>query len=326
VKPSSLVVTTILSSLLLSLVIDGCGKSDENPPSRTAGTSGTSTSAAPAGGEGGGAPALSAGQGGQTEVSVPSAPGGAGEGGSGGQGAGVGEAGGAGQGGAFEGGAGQAGAGGAAECAVTRIGAVATAKSCAELLAGDASLTDGTYQLDLDGSGPFPSLPFYCDMTQGGWTLVANQVPGSPLPDDQCTVEPTHFGTQDQSYRIGLPVVAEIRPTVAWKLTDATNSVYFKPECVVDWSVNYDTLSPMPELCTTGYTTTAFSAIKNGSWKRASVRGIGINNLGADCSIRIYESHMLTDGTIEASSLDAGLAAPCVYTQYATQRVSLWFR
>ena len=35
---------------------------------------------------------------------------------------------------------------------------VATAKSCGERLAGVASLADGTYQLVLDATGPFPSL------------------------------------------------------------------------------------------------------------------------------------------------------------------------
>lgn len=314
----------VFSCLALASIANGCG-SDTKTASSSAGTSGSGGSAEPSGGYAGEpSPEGDAGQGGGGQAGAGNV-GGAGldEGGSGPDAAGAGAGGLA---PAGEAGAGQAGVGGAGECPVARIGTVAKAKSCAELLAADGTLTNGSYQLDLDGSGPFPSLPYYCDMLHGGWTLVANQVAGEPLPDDQCTVQPTHFGTENRSYRIGMPVVAEIRPTLAWKLTDATNTVYFKPACVVDWSVNYDTPSPKPELCTTGYTTTDFNVIENGTWKRASVRGIGINNDGADCSIRIYESHMLSDGTIEPSSLDAGLAAPCIYTHYTVERVSLWFR
>lgn len=313
----------VVSSLVVSAIAYGCGSSETQSHPGAAGKGAEPVNSAGPGGDSGAPEGKlgDAGHGGETEpgTTTTAEGGAAGSGGAGGSAT-------AGAAASDAGAAGAAGAGGAAECYVAGIGDAATAKSCAELLEADDTLRNGSYQLDLDGTGPFPSLPYYCDMTGGGWTLVANQVAGAPLPDDQCTVEPSHFGSEGKSYRIGMPVVAQIRPTLAWKLTDATNTVYFKPACVVDWSVNHDTPSASADVCTTGYTTTAFTMIKNGGWKRASVRGIGINNYAADCSIRIYESHMDTDGMIESTSIAAGLAAPCVYQNYASERVSLWFR
>ncbi len=46
--------------------------------------------------------------------------------------------------------------------------------SCSALLAADPTLTDGIYALDVDGSGPIPSASAYCDMTNGGWTLLVS--------------------------------------------------------------------------------------------------------------------------------------------------------
>lgn len=209
---------------------------------------------------------------------------------------------------------------------VVEDAAAASASSCHALLDVVPSLPNGVYPLDLDGNGPSPSLPYYCDMSDGGWTLVANQVPDAPLPDSVCTVNLSGFGDLRQSYRLGVPDVASVRPSVAWKLTDATNSVYFRPACVVDWTINYDTANPMPTVCTTGYTDTTFANIENGGWVRVSARGIGINDYGASCSIRMYESHMTTTGTIEGTSLPAGVATPCLYAQYTSQRVSLWLQ
>lgn len=61
----------------------------------------------------------------------------------------------------------------AEDCAGTcRNGFCATAKSCAEQQLPNS--TSGIYELDVDGVGPEPKLPFYCDMETdgGGYTLV----------------------------------------------------------------------------------------------------------------------------------------------------------
>jgi hypothetical protein len=201
------------------------------------------------------------------------------------------------------------------------------ATSCLELLASNRSLTDGVYTLDLDGGGPSSAHPYYCDMTNGGWTLVANQVPDTLLPNDSTTVNAAGSGSVIQSFRLGVPDITMIRPSLAWKLTDPNDTVYFKPNCVVDWTINYDMgAASQPNVCTTGYTDTSFTTVENGAWQNASVRGIGINNSGASCSIRMFESHMTTAGAIENGSAEAGIAAPCVYQNFTSQRVSLWFR
>ena len=283
--------------------VGGASGSHAGSAGSDAGASGEVSSGA------GGDATAAAGSAGETEA-----------GGAGGAG-GAGAAGGAGGAGA----AGEAGESGCPAIAATGSGGADGAASCREKLTADSSLADGTYTLDLDGAGPLPALPFYCDMTGGGWTLIANQVPAALLPDTICTVNPAGFGSLSESYRLGNPAITSIQPSVAWKLTDPTNAVYFKPDCVVDWTINYNSLNPMPTACTTGYTSSAFTSVQNGGWQRVSARGIGINNYGEFCSIRMFESHSNTEGTIEPSSQVAGLALPCNYQQFTTQRVSLWF-
>ena len=195
--------------------------------------------------------------------------------------------------------------------------------TCLDLLASDRSLADGVYVLDLDSDGPFPARSFYCDMANGGWTLVANQVPAAPLPNLTTTVNAEGFGALDQSYRLGNPDITSIRPIRGWKLTDNTTTVYFRPACVVDWTINYiDNTSPTD--CTTGYTSANFAAQINAIWASCSARGIGINNNGSFCSIRMYEAQFNTAG-VPQGGVSAGAAAPCDYND-TSQRVSLWFQ
>jgi metallophosphoesterase (TIGR03768 family) len=47
------------------------------------------------------------------------------------------------------------------------------ALSCSQILYNDPSATDGTYWLDPDGSGGNGAFTAFCDMSGGGWTLVA---------------------------------------------------------------------------------------------------------------------------------------------------------
>ncbi len=48
-----------------------------------------------------------------------------------------------------------------------------TGKTCREILAANGSAADGLYTLDPDGVGPASSFETFCDMTGGGWTLLA---------------------------------------------------------------------------------------------------------------------------------------------------------
>jgi hypothetical protein len=178
--------------------------------------------------------------------------------------------------------------------------------------------------IDLDGDGPSPARLYDCDMTNGGWTLIANQVPAALLTDSTATLNEAGFGTLTQSYRLGSPDVAAIRPRVAWKLTDATNAVFFKPTCVVDWTASYAGVTVATD-CTLGYTSTAMTTTFNGHWDNSSARGIGINNAAQFCSIRMYEAGVNAAGVRLPGTRQPGVAAPCKYSD-ATQGVALWFQ
>lgn len=51
----------------------------------------------------------------------------------------------------------------------------ASNSDCKGLLAGNSSLPNGVYSIDVDGSGPIAPFDVYCDMTNGGWTEVNDQ-------------------------------------------------------------------------------------------------------------------------------------------------------
>jgi hypothetical protein len=55
------------------------------------------------------------------------------------------------------------------------VGNAGNSQDCKGLLAGNPSLTNGVYQIDVDGSGPTAPFDVYCDMTNGGWTQVNDQ-------------------------------------------------------------------------------------------------------------------------------------------------------
>ncbi|MBL8603254.1 MAG: hypothetical protein JNK72_15120 [Myxococcales bacterium] len=190
--------------------------------------------------------------------------------------------------------------------------------SCQALLAMNPSLPSGRYRLDLDGDGPGAARDYYCDMRDGGWTMVANQAANAPLPDTADTVNFSGFGDLAQSWRLGGAEITQLRPSRAWRLTDASNTVYFRPTCVVDWSVNYTDINE-PRACTTGYTTAAFESIVNGRWVYCSARGIGINNSGQPCSMRMHEG-----GPASQGAMPHGRAATCAYR--IDERVSLWLQ
>lgn len=60
------------------------------------------------------------------------------------------------------------------------------APSCAMVLAANATATDGLYAIDPDGAGPIQAANLFCDMKNGGLTLVANvyDSAGDDAPND----------------------------------------------------------------------------------------------------------------------------------------------
>ena len=60
--------------------------------------------------------------------------------------------------------------------------------SCATITALAAGADDGMYTLDVDASGPIKPLQLQCDISGGGWTLVASMADG---PEDDLPGSPT---------------------------------------------------------------------------------------------------------------------------------------
>lgn len=58
--------------------------------------------------------------------------------------------------------------------------AAALRTSCADILAAVPTSASGTYAIDVDGAGPRAPFVVACDMTDGGWTLVARERPFTP--------------------------------------------------------------------------------------------------------------------------------------------------
>lgn len=183
--------------------------------------------------------------------------------------------------------------------------------SCAAIQAANPTATDGPYEVSPDGVNVFTA---YCDMTGGGWTLIANQVSGSLLTNDAGNVNLADFGRTDKSWRLSAALARTIRPVLGWKMTDASNTVYVKPACAVDWSIDY--LNAGQHVCTTGYTSVSFGTITNGAWLNPAVRGIGINNGGANCSIRLFNT--------SAAGVPVGAAMSC--TGATTEPVRAWYK
>ncbi len=205
--------------------------------------------------------------------------------------------------------------GGARRC----IAGSCSARNCAAVLSALPGATSGPYLLDLDGDGPSVARIFSCDMRDGGWTIVANQVPAELLADVNDTVGETVFGQLDHSWRLGNPDITRVRPTVAWRLSDELTNAYVVPACIVDWSRNYTDVMFATE-CTIGYTTPALNVVLNGAWVYCSARGIGINNTARHCSIRMNEGGFGRAG----GALANGRAYTCDYN--TVRRVSLAFR
>jgi cysteine-rich repeat protein len=58
--------------------------------------------------------------------------------------------------------------------------------SCKALLTKFPNTPDGVYPIDPDGSGPIPAANLFCDMKNGGWTLVGNYYDsaGDDMPNE----------------------------------------------------------------------------------------------------------------------------------------------
>ncbi|MEZ4448913.1 MAG: fibrinogen-like YCDxxxxGGGW domain-containing protein [Nannocystaceae bacterium] len=76
-------------------------------------------------------------------------------------------------------------------------GSCQSAASCKALKAIDDALPDGVYKLDVDGEGPEVEFSAYCDMTQGGWTLVMKAIDSNFAYDDPLWEDATPMNEGD---------------------------------------------------------------------------------------------------------------------------------
>ena len=189
--------------------------------------------------------------------------------------------------------------------------------SCADILDDDPFAEDGPYVIDI-GSG-HPPFPVSCDMSNGGWTLVARQQPGEQLPSVAATVNVAGLGDPSQTFRLGIPIITDITPDEAWLMTDDTSRIYFDHFCVVDWT---HPASDDPD-CWHGFLDVGLDQPTSSDPNPPSALGIGLNDMSGPsaCDIRMFQ-----DSTDANYPMDQwGMAFPCSGTGNS-ETVSLWFR
>ena len=205
--------------------------------------------------------------------------------------------------------------------------------TCAEIKRMNHRAQSGIYTIDLDGPGGDDKNTFdaYCDMETdgGGWTLAMHQAPNQCLAGTSTKIgdAATWLADNTQSFRWGTRQLAIVRPEAAWVLADATNRVHFRPACVVDLVANTLRDNNIQE-CEEGFTDDTFMT-PTSSWSDDNAsNGIGMNNAGAFCSIRMY----LSFDQNAAGGLTEGCACPCdpastaAWTRPPSEQVQLWFK
>lgn len=187
--------------------------------------------------------------------------------------------------------------------------------------------SDGLYTIDpgqLDQ--PFEA---YCDMGSegGGWTLVGRQLPSQQLTDTTADINVGSNWSPNSTFRYGNSTIQRFVPSTAWRITSESSfgvivdNAWFQPSCVVDWGVYVGTHANVgsPTLntdCGIAYTDYSFSqGISPYSTYNCS-RGIGQNNDGNYCSIRM--------GSCTFGAAQQGAATPCNVGQVGTLTLSLW--
>lgn len=201
--------------------------------------------------------------------------------------------------------------------------------SCAQHKLFDPSAASGQYTIDPDGAGGLDPFTTYCemDMMGGGWTLAGVQVSTDPYSLRTTNdISPANFGRLDASWRYSNARIQSIVPDETWliqsKLVATGNIIdngYFSPSCVIDWDRNVgNNEDPVVPECSTAYTDATFSSILGGTANPSnSSLGIGQNNSGGFCSIRMANNNAAATGF---------QAAPCDFFGHPNYDMFLWAR
>ncbi|MCK6550143.1 hypothetical protein L6R52_30185 [Myxococcota bacterium] len=90
--------------------------------------------------------------------------------------------------------------------------------TCRRILEAGQSRGDGVYRIDVDGRGPLAPVDTWCDMTNGGWTLLAKTIAAGLTTDEQTTIRRGTWATYSET-GYGSPAAASRifwMPLVAW--------------------------------------------------------------------------------------------------------------
>ncbi|MCB9763478.1 MAG: hypothetical protein H6739_27170 [Alphaproteobacteria bacterium] len=215
-------------------------------------------------------------------------------------------------------------------------GACAPGGTCAEIFDAGLSTGDGVYTVDTDGSGGgLDPVSVYCDMTGGGWMLVGRQIPAEQLTR---TVDDIHLDETwdpDGTHRWGNARVQSLSPTAAWRITSNEASdgslrddAWFQPTCVIDWDVFVGTFQD-PRVhdddCGVAYTDATLTTPLSGHTENNCSLGIGQNNSGNYCSIRMGSCNCFNATCNNGTWADEeGVAAPCAFQEWQDVVMSLW--
>lgn len=196
-------------------------------------------------------------------------------------------------------------------------GAKGAGRTCFSILQDNRNSKNGVYTIS-------PSnIPFnaYCDMENGGWSLVASQVEVELLDKNIYSINEHNFGHLDKSFRLGNEIINSIRPYFSWKITDNSNSVYFNPNCIINWNNSLDNKNS--EFCNTGFKDELFNEKISDSTISNYSNGIGMSNEGKFCSIRMYLSRDIFDRN-NKKVITKGTAFNCEGNTKGS--IKLWFK
>ncbi len=196
-------------------------------------------------------------------------------------------------------------------------GAKGAGRTCFSILQDNNSAQDGIYTISPSNI----AFNAFCDMKNGGWSLVSSQNETELLGKNIYSINEENFGKKDKTFRVGNEIINSIRPYFSWKITDNSNDIYFNPNCIINWNNSLDNNSN--SFCNKGYKDILFKeAISDHTISNYS-NGIGMSNEGKFCSIRMYLSRDIFDRN-NKTVITKGTAFNCDGNTKGTIR--LWFK